>query len=348
MCYNILILRHKGRIDMQLDLFAVEKAYSQLSKFGDELEKFKSIDFEIFAPDLDRALAVERKSNAGRPPYNYVMMFKILVYQRTYNLSDREMEYAMLNRLDLMRFLGLELGSDKPDMKTIWHFRNLLTGSGAIDALFDKFNEYLESLGIIKHDASIVDSTFVDAPRQRNTREENAAIKAGEIPEGWEDNPHKAAQKDTDARWAKKNNETHYGYKNHIKVDADSKIIEDYSVTPASVHDSNEFTDFFNEKDKAAYADSAYAGQKLPEHVRSEVCEKGYRNKKLTEEQKANNRRKSRVRCRIEHVFGFMTNSMNGITVRSIGIKRAAFNIALTNLVYNMHRYAFLRRKALA
>ena len=82
-----------------------------------------------------------------------------------------------------------------------------------------------------------------------------------------------------------------------------------------------------------------------PEHVRDEVCEKGYRNKPLTEEQKENNRRKSKIRCRIEHVFAFMTMSMYGLTVRSIGIERAAFNIGLTNLVYNFCRYTFLSRK---
>ena len=80
-------------------------------------------------------------------------------------------------------------------------------------------------------------------------------------------------------------------------------------------------------------------------HIRNEVCEKGYRNKLLTEEQKENNRRKSKIRCRIEHVFGFMTMSMHGLTVRSIGIARATFHIGLTNLVYNLCRYSFLIRK---
>ena len=153
------------------------------------------------------------------------------------------------------------------------------------------------------------------------------------------------AQKDVDARWTKKRDETHYGYKDHVKVDADSKLILDYAVTPANVHDSNEFENFFNEQDEVGYADSAYVGKKLPKHVRNEVCEKGYRNKPLTDEQKENNRRKSKIRCRIEHVFAYMTMSMHGLSVRSIGIERAAFNIGLTNLVYNLCRYSFLSRK---
>ena len=113
----------------------------------------------------------------------------------------------------------------------------------------------------------------------------NQQIKNGETPENWENKPHKLAQKDTDARWAKKNEETHYGYKDHVKVDADSKIITDYEVTAANVHDSNEFTNFLNEEDKTVYADAAYVGKDIPSHIDNQVCEKGYKGKPLTEEQ---------------------------------------------------------------
>ena len=107
-------------------------------------------------------------------------------------------------------------------------------------------------------------------------------IKNGETPKEWEKNPHKLAQKDTDARWTKKNDETHYGYKNHVKVDDDSKIITDYATTSANIHDSNEFSEFLGEDDKVVYADSAYVGKEIPNHVENCVCEKGYRGKPLT------------------------------------------------------------------
>ena len=179
----------------QVNLFAEETQLERLSKLGDSLERLKIIDFESFRPILTDGLKKERKSNAGRHPFDNVMMFKVLVLEKLFNL------------------------------------------------------------------------------------------------------------------------------------------------------DSNEFENFFNEQDEVGYADSAYIGKKLPEHIRNEVCEKGYRNKPLTEEQKENNRRKSKIRCRIEHVFGFMTMSMHGLTVRSIGIARATFHIGLTNLVYNLCRYSFLIRK---
>ena len=325
------------------------------------MERLKVIDFESFRPTLTEGMKKERKSSAGRHPFDNVMMFKVLVLQRLFNLSDDrsydrsddrsydrssdQTEYQITDRISFQRFLGLSLGEKVPDAKTIWLFRNTLTELKIIDALFSQFNQMLEAQGIITHTGTIVDATFVDAPRQRNSRDENEQIKNSEIPEEWKKNPHKMSQKDTDARWTKKRDETHYGYKDHVKADADSKLILDYTVTPANVHDSNEFEEFFNDQDNAAYADSAYVGRNLPEHVKNKVCEKGYRNKPLTEAQKENNLRKSRIRCRIEHIFGFMTMSMHGLTVRSIGIERAKFNIGLTNLVYNLCRYALLSRK---
>lgn len=211
-----------------------------------------------------------------------------------------------------------------------------------LSCLFDK---QFESEGLITHRGTIVDATFVDVPRQRNSREENKQIKNGDLPEEWEkaENTHKLAQKDTDARWTKKNNEVHYGYKNHVKCDADSKLITNYGATDAAVYDNQRCVELLENTDTALYADSAYSGtpiaENLPENCENHICEKGSRNHPLTNEQKENNKKKSKIRCRIEHIFGFMTNSMKGITIRSIGITRAWFNIGLTNLVYNFCRY---------
>lgn len=343
---------------MQMGFFNEEKRLDKLSELGDSLEKLNAvIDWELFRPILDRGMnetKKERKGPGGRPPYDFVLMFKILVLARLFNLSDDQTEYQINDRMSFMRFLGLGLGDRVPDAKTIWLFRDTLTKANVIEDLFAKFNRMLETKGIITHAGSIVDATFVDAPRQRNSRKDNQTIKEGKIPEEWlADTPqakHKLAQKDIDARWTVKNKERHYGYKDHAKVDAESKIITDYAVTAASVHDSNEFTVFFTPQDINVYADSAYIhlANQLPEGVIPHICEKGYRGHPLTEEQKASNRVKSKIRCRIEHVFGFMTGSMNGITVRSIGMKRAKFNIGLTNLVYNLCRYSILERQRCA
>lgn len=336
---------------MQIGLFDESRRLEKLSKLGDSLERLNDvIDWEIFRPILDENLKKQPKGAGGRPPYDYVLMFKIIILQRIYNLSDDQMEYQLNDRISFMRFLGLNISSNIPDAKTIWLFKDTLSKTNTMDELFDKFSQTLESEGLITHTGTIVDATFVDAPRQRNSREENEAIKAGNIPEEWTstENIHKLAQKDTDARWTKKNNETHYGYKNHVKADADSKLITGYKTTSANVHDSQALVSLIDETDKVLYADSAYTGEdllsQLPEGLDIQVHEKGYRNNPLTTKQKESNRQKSKIRVRVEHIFGYITNSMNGITLRSIGIARASFNTAMTNLTYNICRYEILKR----
>lgn len=338
----------------QRSFFDEEKRMEKISKIGDPLEMLnKVIKWEMFRNILKKAVVrKETTSKGGRPPYDVVMMFKILVLQRLYNLSDDQTEYQINDRRSFMRFLGLESYDSVPDAKTIWKFKNDLSQTETMEELFCLFDEKLEAEGLITHKGTIVDATFVDVPRQRNSRDENQKIKDGEIPEDWKkpENAHKLAQKDTDARWTKKNNEVHYGYKNHVKCDADSKLITNYSVSDAALHDSQRCVELLEETDKVLYADSAYSGapisENLPDNCENQICEKGYRDHPLTEEQKESNRKKSKIRCRIEHIFGFMTNSMNGINIRSIGIDRAWFNIGLMNLVYNICRYEFLKRSS--
>ena len=339
---------------MQMGLFDEENRKEKLSKLGDSLVKLNSVvDWEIFRPSLTKALARKSNDKGGRPPYDCILMFKILIIQRLYNLSDDQTEFQINDRISFMRFLNLNIEDRVPDAKTIWSFRDTLTKAEAAQSLFETFNAQIENAHLITHTGSIVDATFVDAPRQRNTREENASIKEGNIPEEWhkEEAQNKLRQKDTDARWAKKGNELHYGYKNHVKADAESKLIIDYKVTSANVHDSQVLKELVTEEDYTLYADSAYSGEttlsELPEGVEIRVLEKASRNHPLSDEQKENNKEKSRVRVRIEHIFGFMTNSMKGIIVRSIGKARAEFNAGMTNLVYNICRCSFLCRTML-
>ncbi|MBK3520054.1 IS5 family transposase, partial [Carboxylicivirga marina] len=288
----------------------------------------------------------EKKSNAGAKPFDVVMMFKILVLQRYYGLGDSQLEYQIIDRISFKKFLGLESGDKVPDEKTVWAFREKLTNEGLVEKIFSQFNDYLNSKGLIMNEGKMIDASFTVAPRQRNTREENKKIKEGKGNDLWNDKPNKKKHKDTDARWTKKNGETFYGYKNHAKVDTKSKFIDKYKVTDASVHDSQALDDLLEEEDKGQdfHADSAYTGEDQEKvidkyEMNNKVHEKGYRNKPLTELQKANNKKKSKIRARVEHVFGFMEQSMNGLIVKSIGIKRATGIIGLINLTYNMFRY---------
>ena len=337
--------------NIQLGFFDTENRYERLTQLGDPLEKLNgAIDWEMFRDKLTAVCQKEDYTKGGRPPIDVIIKFKASVLRRIYNLSFDQTEYQINDRLSFMRFLGLGLGDKVLDSRTLWDFENTLAETEVMEELFCMFDSMLESEGLITHKGTIIDATFVDAPRQRNSRDDNKTIKSGNIPEDWKkpENAAKLAQKDTDARWTKKGNETHFGYKDHVKCDAESKLITNYSVTDAAVHDSQRCTDLLEESDEVFYADSAYAGddiaQNLPEGCENQICKKGTRNHPLTDEQKESNRKKSKTRCRIEHIFGFMTNSMHGITIRSIGIERAWFNIGLTNLIYNFCRYEFLKR----
>jgi len=345
-------------------LFDVDERLKKLTVLGDPLVELNAmIDWEAFRGDIEKAREnareTARKSAAGAKPIDAVLMFKILVLQQLNNLSDDRIEYQIRDRLSFMRFLGLALEDRVPDAKTVWLFRETLKQQGAGEGLFKRFDEQLAAKGLVAKGGQMIDATFVEVPKIRNSREDNARIKAGELPEGWDkEDPatvHMRCQKDTDARWTKKNQETHFGYKNHINADAKNKLIRAYAVTPASVHDSQVFDELLDHssdedgKKRAAYADSAYRSKEQEERlqanaIESQVCEKGTRGKPLTEEQKATNRVKSKIRVRVEHVFGAQAQ-MGEHLVRTIGMARARVKIAIMNLAYNMRRFVLLCRR---
>ena len=336
----------KGLFDEQFNI-------DRMSLIGNPLEKISNvIDFEVFRQALEsKLLNIEKKNNAGAKPYDVVMMFKIMILQRYYGLGDKQVEFQIIDRLSFKKFLGIESGDKVPDEKTVWLFRENLTKSGGVELLFSQFIQFLEDKNLIFNEGKLVDASFTVAPRQRNTREENEKIKKGEGNDLWNDQPNKKKHKDIDARWTKKNGEKYYGYKNHAKVDSKSKFIKKFAVTDASVHDSQPLDDLLDKSDKgqSLFADSAYTGEKQKKVIRkyrlkNKVHEKGYRGKPLTDKQKIKNNIKSKTRVRVEHVFGFMEQSMNGLAVKSVGIVRATGIIGLINLTYNLFRFEQVQR----
>jgi IS5 family transposase len=324
----------------------------KLEKLGDPLVELKRyIDFERFRDLLEEETGSEAKQKraGGRPGYDGVFMFKVLILQRLYNLSDEELEYQINDRQSFQRFLDLHLGSSVPDYTSIWRFREKLTESGKGKRLFDLYERKMEEQGVITKSGTIVDASFVEVPRQRNSRKDNEMIKSGGVPEEWKDKPHKLSQKDVDARWAKKNNETFFGYKEHDMADADSKMIRDFETTSAEIHDSKPLSQLVDErnKDENLFADSAYKSKECDKRlakleINNYIHEKGTRNHPLNELQKLGNKIKSQVRCRIEHIFGHIENSMGGPEFEYIGIARIKTAVALRNLTYNFVRYVQL------
>lgn len=277
-------------------------------------------------------------------------MFKIVILQKLYNISDDQTEYQINDRLSFMRFLGLELKDKVPDSKTIWLFKEKLIEAKVSKKLFEKFGKELARNNLIGKEGTIIDATIVEAPIQHNSKDENEQIKNGKIPEQWQEAKNKAklSQKDCDARWTKKHKRNYYGYKDHIKIDKKSKLILKATVTAANVHDSRELKNLVEREDERLYADSAYIGEEIDrilkaKGIEGQICERGARGKPLTKKQKIGNRKKSKIRARVEHVFGFMTNSMKDIYVRTIGLARATFSIIMMNLTANLC-YCYLKK----
>lgn len=339
---------------MQTSLFDLENRYASLSEAGDPLERLDAvIDWEIFRSILARLDAKERKSAAGRKPTCRILMFKMLILQRLHNLSDERLQYQVTDRLSFMRFLGLDLAADVPDARTVWAFREALREHQLVEPLFGRLNRALFELGVEMKSGQIIDATFVPVPIQRNGREDNALIKQGAVPVEWGKNLAKLAHKDTDARWTKKGGQNHYGYKNHINIDRNTKLITAHTCTDAGVHDSQAFEEILRDADtgdRSVWADSAYRSaeqeQKLQQSKhQSQIHERAWRGQPLSEAQEALNKEKSRVRARVEHVFGTMENEMGGILLRSIGMARAKVGVGLMNLAYNLKRIEVLIRK---
>jgi transposase, IS5 family len=343
----------------QLSFLDVDNRLAALSKQGDPLEVIaRLVPWEDFRAEIEAVVLTadgDKKSSAGRKPIDALVMFRMLVMQSLYNLSDEQAEYQARDRLSFTRFLALGIEDRIPDGTTLWLFREKLAKAGLIEKLFEQFGRHLEAKGYIARGGQMVDATIVAVPKQRNSREDNEAVKAGKTPEEWEKKPAKNRQKDKDARWTKKNNKSFFGYKNHVNADAKHKLIRRYDVSDASVHDSQALGGLLNKDNTSrdVYADSAYRSAEIEAKLkargfRSRIHRRGSRNHPLSESQQEANRRKSKIRVRIEHIFGAQENTPGGRIVRTIGILRARAKIGLQNLVYNIRRLVVLERIAAA
>ena len=230
-----------------------------------------------------------------------------------------------------------------------------LTQAGVIETLFETFDGHLKDRGYLAMGGQIIDASIVAAPKQRNSRKENAGIKAGETPECWQGKPARRRQKDVEARWTKKHGRSHYGYKNHVNVDRRHKLVRRYQASGAATHDSKVLDDILDGDNAAlgVWADSAYRSAEIEaalkeKGLRSRIHRKARRNKPLSEREKQGNKTRSSVRVRVEHVFGAQSNDMGGTLLRSVGLARAKARIGLKNLAYNMRRLVQLNRLAAA
>ena len=353
----------------QPGFFDVDERLKDLSAKGDALERLNAIvDFELFRPDLARAVPRSDGAKGGRPPFDLVFMFKVLILQASHSLSDERTEFLIKDRLSFMRFLGLGLSDPVPDANTIWTFREALTraqieGTPAIQVLFAAYEAVLRQAGFLAMGGQIVDATVVAAPKQRNTDAEKADLKAGRIPQAWREKPAMLAQKDRDARWTIKWSKAKpaedgakrvdiavpaFGYKNHVGIDRRHGLIRTWTATDAARHDGAQLPGLLSKTNTASdvWADTAYRSKANEQHLsghgfRSRIHRKKPPGKPMPKNVARANSAKSKVRAAVEHVFARQKGPM-ALVVRTIGLARATVKIGLANLVYNMQRAVWL------
>lgn len=353
----------------QPGFFDLDERHGALSASGDPLERLAAVvEFELFRAELDAALDRSDRAKGGRPPYDAVLMLKVLVLQTLYGLSDDQTEYQIRDRLSFMRFLGLALHDRVPDAKTIWLVREQLTRTGAIERLFARFDAALHDQGYLAMGGQIVDATVVQARRPRLTEDEKTAVKGGDVPDGW--SKAKRAQMDTEGRWTLKRGRKRapagpdpharvpttivvpvFGYKNHLGIDRRHGFIRTYTVTDAAAHDGGQLAELLDPTNTASdvWADSAYRSEAnlalLARRGRVARFQRPKpRGRPMPANQRRGNARRARVRVAVEHVFAAQKCRLR-LVVRTVGLARATAKLGLANLVTNMRRLVWFETR---
>lgn len=349
----------------QPGFFDTDERLQALSAAGDPLERLRAVvDFELFRPELEAALDRADRSRGGRPSYDAVLMFRVLVLQTLYTLSDDQTEYQLRDRLSFMRFVGLALHNAVPDAKTIWLYREQLTRGGALARAFDRFDAMLRERGYLAMGGQIIDATVIEARRPRLSRDEKATLRDGDTPVGW--SKARARQIDRDGRWTIKRGRKQtspqgggqramgenatpvFGYKNHVGIDRTHGFVRRFVVTHAARHDGSQLCAVLDPDNTASdvWADTAYRSAANLALLGRRGLEPQFqrakpRGKPMPPHIARGNATRARVRSRVEHVFAAEKRRM-GLVVRSIGLARATAKIALANLAYNMRRLVWM------
>jgi IS5 family transposase len=353
----------------QRGFFDFEDRLKELSAEGDPLEKLsETVDFELFRPVLVKALRRSHPSKGGRPGFDPVLKFKMLVLQALHGLSLAQTSYMVRDRLSWMRFCGLGPGDTVPDANTLWDFREALIAARALDKAFERLDRAISAAGYLPMGGQIIDATLVAAPKQRNTDGEKVAIKAGEIPTAWKDKPARLRQKDRDARWTVKFAKAKpredgepqidiaipfFGYKSHISIDRRHGIIRRARTTDAAAHDGARLREGLIDPANTAsdvWADTAYRSAANEAFLAkagkvSRIHYKKPKGKPMPTPIARGNATKSRVRAHVEHVFAEQKDRMR-LFIRTIGIARAEAAVTLANMAFNMKRWCWLNRRS--
>lgn len=327
---------------IQMTLMDAVMSFSRRSKTSKAVTTLAAIERLVNWNELVEIVQVLDKTQSGsggRPPISFEVKLKMLFLQYTFNLSDEELEDQVIDRLSFQQFTGLSFDEEIPDFTTIWKFKEALVKGKLMDKIFDKIVESIESHGLILKKGTMVDATIIKSgnrPLSKKRREELAK------------NPSK--QIDTEAQSTAKNNQKHFGYKGHIGVDVESKIIRKRTFTAANVHDSQEFEKVLSGDEKSVWGDKAYPNKAGKQAARASgiyygILDKAKRNQPLSSSQNKRNKQKSKVRAAVEHPFGFMKNKLKIGVMSAKNKLRNALRFDMNCIIYNVLRSNFLLKR---
>lgn len=292
--------------------------------------------------NIEKHLSDLYSSKKGERAYPPLMMFKALLLQSWYSLSDQQLENQLARDLMFRRFVGIGLDDAIPDHSSIWRFRQKISEEGRLEYLLDRLNQGLTEAGLYIRtgQVSIIDATVIEAKQSRpnkgkngeNTQDKEAGYNVKQSSDG--------------------KRKTTYGFKAHINVDEDGFIAKAIT-TAGNVHDSQCFAALLTGREKAAYADSAYASeahdQLLKEKgIKNGILNRAYRNCPLTEEQKEENQQLSSIRSIVEGVFGTSKQHHGLGKARYLGIARNHARVLLISMVHNLKRGLTIHRACMA
>lgn len=291
-------------------LFHPEKQNTKTAAF---LAKMDSVIDWVPLVKIIAGLDQTGTKKGGRPRHNPMLMVKSLFLQHFYGLSDPQLEEQLNDRLSFQHFVGLSLGNKAPDFTSFWKFKDELAKAGLTDRLFEEVNRQLNDKGLFVRKGSIVDATMVESTNRtiKKSKQQSQSV---------QQNP----QYDSDARSTQKGNRTYFGYKGHIGMDAESKLINKRIFSPANHHDSRYTEELADLKAKALFGDKGYADDRIKKMAREfgwfyGIQDKAYRGYPLSQSQIKRNRKLGRIRAAVEHPFAWMKTQSKALkaTARS-------------------------------
>jgi len=266
----------------------------------------------------------------GRPPVGIERMLRVLCLQQWFNLSDPAVEEALYDSRAMRHFVGIDLGREPvPDETTICKFRHLLETHDLGKQLFARIGEYLTKQGLQVNRGTIVDATIISAPSSTKNQ---------------------AKERDSEMHQTKKGNQWYFGMKAHIGVDSQTKVIHSVAATAANVHDSQVLPELLHGQETRVWGDSAYSGQRevIRQHApqaTSFIQTKAHRHRPLSEEERAKNRTKSRVRAKVEHAFLVIKRIFGWAKVRYRGLAKNTHWLQISCGLANLY---MVRRRLVA